>query len=248
MGNVIKHHWNTTVTGGLVTAVLNEPISANDENANEFSVSVQNANFESATCQGFFIRGDGMTIILDGQVSGKTASVVLAPNCYNVTGRFTITVKVTKGESTTSWLRVEGYVKATSTDDYAFAGDDSAPLDILLEAAEKVDEAIENVEEAISEVENTLASIPEDYTELVEEVSQLSEENLLHSDVIRGTTQTVTFDASGRPSQVVHEADGTAVRTDVFTYAENTITETRTTSDGTLTITTNLNTLEVEVE
>lgn len=176
MGNVIKHHWNTTVTGGLVTAVLNEPISANDENANEFSVSVQNANFESATCQGFFIRGDGKTIVLDGQVSGKTASVVLAPNCYNVTGRFTITIKVKKGESNTSWLRAEGYVKATSTDDYAFAGDDSAPLDILLEAAEKVDETIEKAEEAILEVENTLASIPEDYTELVEEVGQLSEE------------------------------------------------------------------------
>ncbi len=190
MRNLIKHHWNTTVTGGLVNAVLNEPISANDENANEFSVTVQNANFDSATCQGFFIRGDGKTIVLDGQVSGKTAYVLLAPNCYNVTGRFTITVKVTKGESTTSWLRVEGYVKATSTDDYAFAGDDSAPLDTLLEAAEIVDEAVSEANEAanaaneaaqaaenvLALVEETLASIQEDYTELAGEVGKLSEE------------------------------------------------------------------------
>lgn len=188
MDNVIKHHWNTTVAGGLVTAVLNEPISENDENANEFSVTVQNANFESATCQGFFIRGDGKTIVLDGQVSGKTASVVLAPNCYKVKGRFTITVKVKKGESDTSWLRVKGYVEATSTDDYAFAGDDSAPLDILLEAAERVDEAVSEANEAanaaneaaraaenaLESVEETLNSIQEDYTELAGEVGQLS--------------------------------------------------------------------------
>lgn len=189
MGNVIRHHWNTTVTGGLVNAVLNEPISANDENANEFSVSVQNADFESATCQGFFIRADGKTIILDGQVSGKTASVVLAPNCYNVTGRFTITVKVKKGESTTSWLRAEGYVKATSTDDYAFAGDDSAPLDALLEAAEKAEAAVSEANEASIEANeaaqaaaNTLAAVKENVAKetakAVQEIAAKGEETL----------------------------------------------------------------------
>ena len=69
----------------------------------------------------------------------------------------------------------------------------------------------------------------------------------LLSDVIPGTTQTYTF-TDGSVSQVLHKQGATTIRTDAFTYATNTITETRTINTGeVLTIVTNLTTLETTV-
>ena len=70
--------------------------------------------------------------------------------------------------------------------------------------------------------------------------------NLLH-DEIPNTTQTYTF-TDGSVSQVLHKSGSTTARTDVFTYATNTITEVRTLNTGeSLTIVTNLQTLETAV-
>lgn len=72
---------------------------------------------------------------------------------------------------------------------------------------------------------------------------------LLHAEEIEGTTQTVVFDAVGNVSQIVHRgANNVSIRTDVFTYGLNTITEVRTLSTGDrLTIETNTTTLATTV-
>lgn len=91
-------------------------------------------------------------------------------------------------------------------------------------------------------------SIPADYTELSENVDGLKVVNKLHMDEIDGTTQTIAFDAAGNVSQIVHSANGVAVRTDAFTFGMNTITEVRTLNTGeSLTIVTNTNTLVTTV-
>lgn len=67
----------------------------------------------------------------------------------------------------------------------------------------------------------------------------------LQVDIIPDTTQTITYDSSGNVSAIVHtdENDDT-VRTDAFTFGEDTITETRTLDTGeVLTIVTNTSTL-----
>lgn len=71
----------------------------------------------------------------------------------------------------------------------------------------------------------------------------------LQEENIPGTTQTITFDANGEISQIVHKnSSNVAVRTDVFTFGTNTITEVRTLSTGeTLTIVTNTDTLVTTV-
>ena len=71
-----------------------------------------------------------------------------------------------------------------------------------------------------------------------------TETNLCLFDDIPGTTQTVTFDASGNPVSIVHASGGSTVRTDTFVWGTNTVTETRTLADGRyITLTTNLATL-----
>ena len=85
-----------------------------------------------------------------------------------------------------------------------------------------------------------LASIPEDYSTM----GYLQE--LLH-DEVADTVQEYTFDG-GSVSQIDHKRNNVAIRTDVFTYGDNTITETRTLSGGqSVTIVTNLDTLETAV-
>lgn len=71
----------------------------------------------------------------------------------------------------------------------------------------------------------------------------------LQEENIPGTTQTITFDSSGNVSQIVHKnSSNVAVRTDVFTFGTNTITEVRTLYTGeTLTIVTNTTTLVTTV-
>lgn len=67
---------------------------------------------------------------------------------------------------------------------------------------------------------------------------------------IRGTKQTITFNADGTPNKVTYtDAKGNAVRTDTFAYSGDTITETRVMSTGTtMKITFNKKTLTTEVE
>lgn len=63
-------------------------------------------------------------------------------------------------------------------------------------------------------------------------------------DDIPGTTQTVNFGADGKPSSIIHTQGSSTVRSDVFTWTDNTVTEVRTLADGThITYVTNLETL-----
>lgn len=75
-----------------------------------------------------------------------------------------------------------------------------------------------------------------------------SVEIALQEDSIPGTTQTITFDADGNVQRIVHSSGNTAVRTDVFTFGADTITEVRTLASGaSLTIVTNTDTLVTTV-
>lgn len=79
---------------------------------------------------------------------------------------------------------------------------------------------------------------------LSEVVGDLTSALTLQEENIPGTTQTISFDSVGNVSQIVHSANGVAVRTDVFTFGADTITEVRTLSTGeSLTIVTNTDTL-----
>lgn len=87
-------------------------------------------------------------------------------------------------------------------------------------------------------------SIPPDYSALTDDVNSLKSALTLQEENVPGTTQTISFDSVGNVSQIVHSANGVAVRTDVFTFGADTITEVRTLSTGeSLTIVTNTDTL-----
>ena len=75
-------------------------------------------------------------------------------------------------------------------------------------------------------------------------VADLSRQINHFDDNLPGTVQTVNFGADGKPSSVVHTKNGATVRTDAYTWGDGTVTETRTTADGSyITMVTNLSTL-----
>ena len=73
--------------------------------------------------------------------------------------------------------------------------------------------------------------------------------NRLQWDNIPDTTQSIVFDQQGNIASITHTDSGSvAVRTDAFTFGENTITEVRTLNTGeSLTLVTNLTTLVTTV-
>lgn len=82
-------------------------------------------------------------------------------------------------------------------------------------------------------------------TALTSEVSDLKSALLLQDEAIPDTTQAIVFDASGNVQRITHTgANSAVIRTDVFTFGANTITEVRTLNTGeSLTIVTNTDTL-----
>ena len=109
-----------------------------------------------------------------------------------------------------------------------------------------------NAADSAQDAHDVLDSIPADYSALTEDVTDLksainaqSAEIAFQEDSIPGTTQTITFDADGNVQRIVHSSGNTAVRTDVFTFGDGTITEVRTLATGeSLTIVTDTDTLE----
>lgn len=81
-------------------------------------------------------------------------------------------------------------------------------------------------------------------------ISDNSLEDLLLQTSIKDTVVSVTKDSQDRVSSIVHKRNDLPIRTDVFSYSDNTITETRTLNgkDKTLAFTYNLSMLETVVK
>lgn len=93
-------------------------IASKDNNANMFGVNVYSdgaaVSLTGCTVTGKFTRPDGQVINLIGGASGNKALVTLNANCYLVSGRFTLSIKIenTSGLSLTVRI-VNGFVYAT---------------------------------------------------------------------------------------------------------------------------------------
>ena len=103
-------------------------------------------------------------------------------------------------------------------------------------------------EKELGTVGETLDYLADKSVEIGEDVDDLKNTLSLLDDEIPDTVQTITFDQNGNVQSITHSRNNVAVRTDVFTFAANSVTEVRTLSTGqSLTIVTNLSTLETTI-
>ena len=85
-------------------------------------------------------------------------------------------------------------------------------------------------------------------TKARQDCSELKSTSNLIDDMIKNTTQEITFDSAGNVQTITHKSGNTTIRTDAFTFASNSITEVRTLNTGeSLTIVTNTSTLVTTV-
>ena len=146
--------------GTLHRSFMNRGIGEGDANGNRFGIRCIRGSEQVAlngyTVNGYFIRADNVTIILEGTASGNTAYVDLTQQCYAVEGNFTLAIKVTGAGATETMRIVDGTVVNTTSDaivDPGGAVPDLAELLAVIGRAEDAAEAINDfivTEELIS--------------------------------------------------------------------------------------------------
>ena len=141
---------------GAAHLVLRAPLATMDNMAHVFEAQVYDgdaaADLSGATCEAYFIRADGVTVMLDGTVSGSTASVTLGANCYAVPGRFELAVKLTQGDVTHTILRAEGSVTTSRTDAMTGAGSGVHSFDQLEQQVAGLSSEVQDNAEAIADM------------------------------------------------------------------------------------------------
>lgn len=70
----------------------------------------------TGTVSAFFIRADGVTVLISGSLANGTAVIDLPPECYAVPGKFTLTIFVTSGTERICIYAAEATVCAASSD------------------------------------------------------------------------------------------------------------------------------------
>ena len=145
-------------TGVIHRSFLTRTIGEGDKLANRFGVNAyRNGAAENlgGSCTGHFIRADGGTVAVTGVVSGNTAYVELPQACYAVEGQFTLAIKVTAGDTTSTLRIVDGVVSNTDTGTAVDPGT-----------------IVDSIDDLIDDIEAAVASIPSDYSGLWNSVAQ----------------------------------------------------------------------------
>lgn len=135
---VTNLRFTTDLDRGLVMTPLANAFMSGDDEAHKFVVScysgLTRAAFDltGAVVTGYFVRADGSTVIVEGDVSNNAANVLLPAECYAVPGRFSLVIKAARGSSVHSLLWAQGAVSRSHTDAVLDPGQVLPSLDELM--------------------------------------------------------------------------------------------------------------------
>lgn len=100
------------------------------------------------SCQGYFIRQNGDTVVITGTVNGNRAYVDLPQACYAYEGQFSLAIKLVGGGTTGTMRIVDGVVRRTTTDTPVDPGSVVPSLAELLALIDDCEEATEAAQDA----------------------------------------------------------------------------------------------------
>ena len=187
------------------------------------------------------------------EVDGEDTYVVfkLSYQMLILPGRETIDISIRADNASISTMTFINHIMraAVQADDIE-SSSEFGQLEIALQGMDEIRDLKEDAEQAVVDAQAVVDGITSERTQITtnkNDIAQLKEDFILQMDEIPDTVQSYTF-VDGTVSQITHNRSGVAIRTDVFTYGNNTITEVRTLNTGeSLTIVTNLTTLETTV-
>lgn len=112
--------WQTAdLKKGAAAQAVCGAVFTQDAQANRFGVRVLDGGSPAAitgSVVGYVIRSDGETVIVNGQLDGNRASIVLPAAAYTVPGPLDIVIKVTGGGVTMAVGAWRAYVQRSTTD------------------------------------------------------------------------------------------------------------------------------------
>jgi len=148
--------------GNVHRSYMNRIIAEGDGSADRFGMRLTEngapVSLMGAACIGYFIRPDGVTLVINGEISGDTASVVLPAAAYAKTGQFSLAVKVTGSGYADTMRIVDGTVVDTTTgtiNDPSSEVPSLADLLAVIEDAEDAADTIEGLTVTASQIEGT---------------------------------------------------------------------------------------------
>lgn len=136
-------------TGTLFRSFTCNVIGEGDEKANVFGGKLYRngapVDITNANVNGYFIRADGATVVIEGTATGNQFSVTLPKSCYAIEGKYTLAIKVSGGGISGTMRIVDGTVENTSTSAAIDPGGVVPEIDELMAVIGRAEAAAEEI-------------------------------------------------------------------------------------------------------
>lgn len=139
------------INAGINRSFSCRMIGEGDSNGDRFGVRVFK-NGEAVTlsgyaCVGYFIRPDGVTLVIRGNINGNMAYVDLPEAAYTREGSFSLAIKLSSGEYAETMRIVDGTVQNVTTADIADPESQIPSLSDYEALVERAEAAVETLSE-----------------------------------------------------------------------------------------------------
>ena len=135
--------------GSLHRSFINKVLGSGDGGGNKFGVRLKDGSevvsLSGAACVGYFIRPDGITLVINGSVENNTASVTLPSAAYAKEGQFALAIKVTGSNFVETTRIVDGTIIGTTTGDISDPSDELPSLEELLAVIAQAEDAADTI-------------------------------------------------------------------------------------------------------
>ena len=138
------------IGGGFHRSFMNHALGAGDTAGNVFGVRLlkngEPTSMVGAACIGYFIRADGNTLVINGNVSDGKAYVTLPAAAYAIEGQFTLAIKVSGTGFADTMRIVDGTIVPTTTSPIFDPSSDVPSLEDLMDVIERAENAADEID------------------------------------------------------------------------------------------------------
>ena len=186
---------------GVQRLPLGQLFAAGDEAAHCFRIRLKDGK-PAGQIRGYFLRGDGETVLFSGSIEGDEAVAVLPAACYSAAGAFSLIVKEEGEEASTAICWATGRIVRSSTDTLVDPEAVVPSLSELLAQISRIEEAVGKAE--ASETASAAA------VARAETAAVNAETAATNADAAASAGNT----AAGRANTAASNADAAAARAD----------------------------------
>lgn len=132
-------------TGNIHRSFFNHTIGKGDNSSDRFGVRLmrneENVDLTGVACIGYFIRPDGITLVINGEKDNGVAYVELPEAAYAKEGQFVLTIKLTGTGFSGAMRIIDGTIVKTTTGNIADPASEIPSLESLEEIIGQAEEA-----------------------------------------------------------------------------------------------------------